>query len=67
MSRNEPLNLNPRPQTLNAQPQMLNPHRMRHQVRTMKEANKAAAGTHSKEELDGAVAKLKVLLLTFRV
>ena len=46
---------------------MLNPHRMRHQVRTMKEANKAAAGTHSKEELDAAVAKLKVLLLTFRV
>ena len=26
----------------------------------MKEANKAAAGTHSKEELDAAVAKLKV-------
>jgi hypothetical protein len=30
-------------------------------VRTMKEANKAAAGTHSQEEVDAAVAKLKEL------
>lgn len=30
-------------------------------VRAMKEANKAAPGTHSKEELDAAVAKLKAL------
>eukprot|EP00285_Hemiselmis_virescens_P019306 CAMPEP_0173396266 /NCGR_PEP_ID=MMETSP1356-20130122/35008_1 /TAXON_ID=77927 ORGANISM="Hemiselmis virescens, Strain PCC157" /NCGR_SAMPLE_ID=MMETSP1356 /ASSEMBLY_ACC=CAM_ASM_000847 /LENGTH=202 /DNA_ID=CAMNT_0014355255 /DNA_START=91 /DNA_END=695 /DNA_ORIENTATION=- len=30
-------------------------------VRTMKEANKATPGTHSKEELDAAVAKLKEL------
>jgi len=30
-------------------------------VRLLKEANKAAAGTHSKEEIDAAVAKLKEL------
>ena len=30
-------------------------------VRAMKEANKATPGTHSKEELDAAVAKLKAL------
>ena len=29
------------------------------QVRALKEANKAAAGTHSKEDVDAAVAKLK--------
>jgi len=29
------------------------------QVRALKEVNKAAAGTHSKEDVDAAVAKLK--------